>query len=62
MFALTCTPFDWSSDVSDWLLQNVGTWVEKSVVGVAFESLGGYRSFVVNVPSTLSPVDEIDLT
>ena len=34
--ALTSTPFAWSCAVSDALSQNVGTWVENSVVGFAF--------------------------
>ena len=44
------------------LFQKLGTCVENSVVGVAFWSLGGYRSFVANVPSIVSPLDEIDRT
>ena len=44
------------------MFQNDGTWVENSVVGVAFASLGGYRSFVVNVPSIVSAFEEIDFT
>jgi len=39
--ALTSTFFSWSRAVNDALFQKLGTWVEKSVVGVAFVSLGG---------------------
>ena len=40
-WALTWTSFDCSSSVSAVLSQNAGTWVENSVVGVAFLSFGG---------------------
>ena len=39
--ALTSTPFAWSCAVSAVLFQNAGTWVENSVVGVAFLLPGG---------------------
>src|SRR4029077_14865261 len=48
------------SVVSSALFQNAGTWVENSVVGVAVWSVGGYRTLVVNVPWTWSPLVLID--
>jgi len=61
-WALTWTSWDWSRFVSDWLLQNDGTWVENRVVGVAFASVRGYLILVAKVPWIVSPLEEIDFT
>ena len=60
--ALTSTLCSVRSSVSWLLFQNDGTWVANRSVGFAFESFGGYRSLVVNVPSIVSLFDVIDLT
>ena len=42
--------------------QKLGTWVANSFVGVALVSVCGKRTFIVNVPWTVSPLEEIDFT
>jgi hypothetical protein len=58
--AFTCTPSDRRRLVRLLLFQNDGTCVAKSVVGV--EVVLGYRTAVLNVPSTMSLLVLIDAT
>ncbi len=60
--ALISTCFSLSRAESWVLFQNVGTSVANSFVGVALASVCGKRTFIVNVPWMVSPLEEIDFT